>query len=108
MGQEEEAMEVDEEEREVEEEEMEGVGGADDTTTTTSCAGDDTTSGGKDGILQKKRQRNDVKDRNDRRLNQLVVDRHRITQVSASGQPLQPKETVRGYRLQLACIVRNV
>jgi hypothetical protein len=28
--------------------------------------------------------------------------------VSASGQPLQPKETVRGYRLQLACIVRNV
>jgi hypothetical protein len=94
-------MEVDEEEREVEEEEMEDIyqddmyvegedmEGADDTTTTTS--------GGVDGTQRTKRPRKDGKDRKDRRSNQLKVDRHEITRVSASGHPLEPEQFVAGY-----------
>jgi hypothetical protein len=106
MGQEEEEMEVDEEERDVEEEEMEDIyqdnmyvegeemEGVDDTTTTTS--------GGVDGTQRTKRPQKDGKDR---RPNQLKVDRHRITRVSASGHPLEPKEFVSGYGNQHGCIV---
>jgi hypothetical protein len=108
MGQEEEEMEVDEEEREVEEEEMEDIyqddmyvegedmEGADNTTTTTS--------GGVDGTQRTNRPRKDGKDR---RPNQLKVDRHGITRVSASGHPLKPEEFVAGYGNQLGCIVRS-
>jgi hypothetical protein len=104
-------MEVDEEEREVEEEEMEDIyqddmyvegeemEGADDTTPTTS--------GGVDGTQRTKRPRKDGKDRKDRRPNQLKVDRHGITRVSASEHPLEPKELVAGYGNQLGCIVRS-
>jgi hypothetical protein len=109
MEVEEQAMEVDEEEREVEEEEMEDVDqedmyvegeemeGAYDKTTTTS----------EGGTQRKKMPRKDGKDREDRLPNQLKVDRHRITHVSASGNPLVPEEFVKGYRLQLGCILRS-
>jgi hypothetical protein len=109
MELEEEEMKVDEEEREVEEEEMEDIHqddmyvegeemeGTDDTTATTS--------GGVDGTQRMKRQWKDGKNWKDRRPNQLKVDRHRITHVSASGYPLEPKEFVAGYRLQLRCIL---
>jgi hypothetical protein len=86
-------MDIEEEGMKVEEEDMEG---ADDTTATTST--------GKDGTQRKKRPRKDGKDR---RPNQLLPDRHKITEVSANGYPLAPEEFVRGYGLQLACILRN-
>jgi hypothetical protein len=47
------------------------------------------------------------KDGKDPRPNQLKVDRHGITRVSASGHPLKPEEFVAGYGNQLGCIVRS-
>jgi hypothetical protein len=70
--------------------------GTDDTTATTS--------GSIDGTQRTKRPRKDGKDQ---RPNQLKVDRHRITHVSASGNPLAPEEFVAGYGLQLGCILRS-
>jgi hypothetical protein len=111
MELEEEDMDVDEEEREVEEEEMEDIHqddmyiegeemeGADNTTATTS--------GGVDGTQWTKRPWKDGKDQKDRRLNQLKDDRHGITHVSRSGNPVAPEEFVARYGLQLGCILRS-
>jgi hypothetical protein len=79
-----EEMEDVEEDIEVTNEEVEGTRGADDTTATNGGAGDDTTSGGDDGSLRKKRQWKD------RRPNMLAPIRTAITEVSASGHPLNP------------------
>jgi hypothetical protein len=111
MEVEEEEMEVDEEEREVEEEEMEDVHQDDIYVEGEEMEGaDDTTATGEDGTQRKKRRQKDGKDRKDRkdrRSNQLKVDRHGITHVSRSGNPLAPEEFVAGYRLQLGCILRS-
>jgi hypothetical protein len=71
--------------------------GADDTIATTS--------GSEDGTQWKKTPQKDGKDHKDRRPNQLLPDRHGITEVSDNGYPLAPKDFLRGYRLQLACIL---
>jgi hypothetical protein len=103
MEVEEEEVEVDKEEREVQEEEMEDVHQDDMYVEGEEMEGaDDTTATGKDGTQWKKRPRKDGKDR---RPNQLKVDRHGITHVSKSGNPLAPEEFVVGYGLQLGCIL---
>jgi hypothetical protein len=78
---------------------------ADETTDSgVGCAGDDTTDGGErtDGSQPKRRRRG-----KDRRPNTLGTERQEFTQVDPAGVPLEPVEYVRGYGIQLGCIMRD-
>ena len=70
--------------------------------TTASGTGDDTTNGSErtDGS-QPKRQKKD------RHPNTLGTVRQEFTEVSPSGAPVAPEDLVKGYGLQLTCIIRD-
>ena len=71
--------------------------------TTPSGVGDDTTDDGgahTDGSQPKKQ-------RKDRRPNALRTLKEEFTQVDSDGHPTEPKHIVKGYSVQLGCILRS-
>ena len=71
--------------------------------TTPSGVGDDTTDDGgahTDGSQPKKQ-------RKDRRPNALRTLKEEFTQVDSDGNPTEPKHIVKGYSVQLGCILQS-
>ena len=80
--------------------------------TTPSCVGDDTTDdGAADATTDDGRARIDgsqpKRQRKDRRPNVLGTVREEFTEVNSDEHPTTPKHVVKGYSVQLACILRS-
>ena len=80
--------------------------------TTPSGVGDDTTDGAaEDATTDDGGARTDgsqpKRQRKDRRPNELRTVKEEFTQVDFDGNPMEPKHIVKGYSVQLGCILRS-
>ena len=80
--------------------------------TTPSGVGDDTTNGAtEDATTDDGSARTDgsqsKRQRKDRRPNVLSTVKEEFTEVNSDGYPTVPKEIVKGYAVQLGCILRS-